>query len=254
MRSTRVDRGLRGRTLLGPSLVTIIAMTEEGSNVQSARGQRPRFRRRVASVRFAVFLATFVVVALSMAGFVGALRCILVGFDAAALIFIAAVVPVLRAPSAQVMRRHARDNDANRVMLLIITITVMLVILTTVAWILSDRDAMKPSTIALMVTTLGLSWLFSNIVYALHYAHLFYADRDHSGGDDRGLAFPSTKEPVYADFVYFAFTIGMTFQTSDVEVCTRQMRQVVTFHALAAFVFNIGVLAFAINVVGSSHG
>jgi uncharacterized membrane protein len=31
------------------------------------------------------------------------------------------------------------------------------------------------------------------------------------------------------------------------------MRQVVTFHALAAFVFNIGVLAFAINVVGSSN-
>lgn len=46
----------------------------------------------------------------------------------------------------------------------------------------------------------------------------------------------------------------MTFQTLDVEICTRRMRQVVTYHALAAFVFNIGVLAFAINVVGSSHG
>lgn len=229
-------------------------MSEEDGSLPSGRRERSRFRRRVASVRFAVFLVTFGVVALSMSGVVGVLRCILVGFDAAAFVFIALVVPVLRAPSAHVMRRHARDNDANRVMLLIITITVMLVVLTTIAWILSDRDAMRPSTVVLVVTTLGLSWVFSNIVYALHYAHLFYADRDHSGGDDRGLAFPSTEEPVYADFVYFAFTIGMTFQTSDVEICTRQMRQVVTYHALAAFVFNIGVLAFTINVVGSSHG
>jgi uncharacterized membrane protein len=229
-------------------------MTEENSNIHAARAKRSGFRRRVASVRFAIFVMMFVGVALSVSGFLGTLRSVLVGFDAAAVIFIASVLPVLRAPSAHVMRRHARDNDANRVMLLIITITVMLVILTTVAWILSDRGAMKASTVALVVSTLGLSWIFSNIVYALHYAHLFYADRDHSGGDDRGLAFPSTDEPVYADFVYFAFTIGMTFQTSDVEICTRRMRQVVTYHALAAFVFNIGVLAFAINVVGSSHG
>jgi uncharacterized membrane protein len=229
-------------------------MPQKDTNLEHARRKRPAFRRRVASVRFAVFLITFVGVALSVSGFVGALRCILVGFDAAALIFIASVVPVLRAPSAHVMRRHARDNDANRVMLLIITITVMLVILTAIAGILRDRDTMKSATVGLVVSTLALSWLFSNIVYALHYAHLFYGDRDHTGGDDRGLAFPSTEEPVYADFVYFAFTIGMTFQTSDVEICTRRMRRIATYHALAAFVFNIGVLAFAINVVGSSAG
>jgi uncharacterized membrane protein len=229
-------------------------MPPKHTNTETARRDRPGFHRRVASVRFAVFLVAFVGVALSVAGFVGPLRCILVGFDAAALIFIASVIPVLRAASAHVMRRHARDNDANRVMLLIITITVMLVILTAIAWILRDRDTMKSATVALVVSTLGLSWLFSNIVYALHYAHLYYGDRDHTGGDDRGLSFPSTEEPVYTDFIYFAFTIGMTFQTSDVEVCARRMRRIVTYHALAAFVFNIGVLAFAINVVGSSAG
>jgi uncharacterized membrane protein len=223
------------------------------STIQAAQSQRPGLARRVASVRFAAFLLVFGGVALGVSGILGALRCILVGFDVAAVLFIASLIRVLRAPSAHVMRRHARDNDANRVMLLIITVTVMLVILTTVVWILSDRNAMKSGTVALMVATLGLSWLFSNIVYSLHYAHLFYGDRDHTGEDDRGLTFPSTDEPAYADFVYFAFTIGMTFQTSDVEICTRRMRQVVTFHALAAFVFNIGVLAFAINVVGSSN-
>jgi uncharacterized membrane protein len=223
-------------------------------SVQAVPSRRPGLAHRVASVRFAAFLLVFGGVGLGLSTVLGTLRGILVGFDVAAVVFIASLIRVLRAPSAHVMRRHARDNDANRAMLLVITVTVMLVILTTVVWMLSDRNAMTPVTVSLMMATLGLAWLFSNIVYSLHYAHLFYGDRDRSGEDDRGLTFPSMDEPAYADFVYFAFTIGMTFQTSDVEICSRRMREVVTFHALAAFVFNIGVLAFAINVVGSSHG
>ena len=43
----------------------------------------------------------------------------------------------------------------------------------------------------------------------------------------------------------------MTFQTSDTEVETREFRRVVTLHSLAAFLFNLGVVAFTINVLGS---
>jgi uncharacterized membrane protein len=43
----------------------------------------------------------------------------------------------------------------------------------------------------------------------------------------------------------------MTFQTSDVTISDERIRRVVTVHCLAAFVFNIGVLAFTINVLGS---
>ena len=34
----------------------------------------------------------------------------------------------------------------------------------------------------------------------------------------RRSTFPATEPPGYADFVYFAFTLGMTFQTSDVDI------------------------------------
>ena len=44
----------------------------------------------------------------------------------------------------------------------------------------------------------------------------------------------------------------MTFQTSDVDITTTQMRVVSIFHCLAAFVFNLGVIAFTINILGSS--
>jgi uncharacterized membrane protein len=42
----------------------------------------------------------------------------------------------------------------------------------------------------------------------------------------------------------------MTFQTSDMNIEARHIRRVVTFHCLAAFVFNLGIVAFSINVLG----
>ena len=107
----------------------------------------------------------------------------------------------------------------------------------------------EPLTKALVITTLILAWLFSNTIYAIHYAHLAYIQPD---AGDCGLEFPGTKQPSYWDFVYFAYTLGMTFQTSDVTITDERIRRVVTVHCFAAFVFNIGVLAFTINVLGSS--
>ena len=42
----------------------------------------------------------------------------------------------------------------------------------------------------------------------------------------------------------------MTFQTSDVDISDKGIRNVVTIHCLAAFVFNLGILAFTINALG----
>jgi uncharacterized membrane protein len=100
----------------------------------------------------------------------------------------------------------------------------------------------------LIIVTLALAWIFSNTIYALHYAHLAYM---HPDVGCIGFEFPRTKHPVYWDFVYFSFTCGMAFATSDVVITETRMRKIVTFHCLAAFAFNIGVLAFTINVLGS---
>jgi len=45
-----------------------------------------------------------------------------------------------------------------------------------------------------VVLTLSFCWLFSTVVYALHYAHLFYT-QSSEGKDSAGLHFPGTKEP-----------------------------------------------------------
>ena len=54
-----------------------------------------------------------------------------------------------------------------------------------------------------------------------------------------------------SDFVYFAFTLGVAVQTSDVSIESRHLRKIVTAHCVAGFFFNLGVLALTINVLGN---
>jgi uncharacterized membrane protein len=54
-----------------------------------------------------------------------------------------------------------------------------------------------------------------------------------------------------ADFAYFAFTLGVAVQTSDVAITSPHIRKVVTVHCVVGFFFNLGVLALTVNVLGS---
>ncbi|MBV8687084.1 MAG: DUF1345 domain-containing protein [Alphaproteobacteria bacterium] len=207
---------------------------------------------RLAPPRFLLFLALLLPGGAAGAAAAGWRIGIMLGFDAAALAFLASLVPLFRA-DPRTMRDQAAANDANRAMLLAVTAAVMAAVLTAVAAELSGGGS-SPSAKAVVIATLAVAWLFSNMVYALHYAHLFYLKDPESGGDCGGIAFPGEEEPGYWDFVYFSFTLGMTFQTSDVEIDARAVRKTVVFHCLAAFVFNLGVIAFTINVLGSGGG
>jgi uncharacterized membrane protein len=82
----------------------------------------------------------------------------------------------------------------------------------------------------------------------LHYAHLYYSDE--AGGDHAGLDFPGKRrEPDYWDFVYFSYTLGIALQTSDVCITSTRIRRLVVLHCIGAFIYNLGVLALAVNVL-----
>jgi uncharacterized membrane protein len=172
---------------------------------------------------------------------------IMAGFDTASLVFLASCIPLLGTREAHVIRQHAAQNDANRTFLLVITGVVMTVLLIAIAAEAVGHTP-EPFTKILIIATLALAWLFSNMVYALHYAHLAYMKPDIGC---IGFEFPRTGHPVYWDFIYFSFACGMAFATSDVNITETRLRRIVTLHCLAAFAFNIGVLAFTINVLGS---
>ena len=204
---------------------------------------------RIAPPRFLAFLAIELIATPIGISLLGWHAGPMAGFDLAALVFLALVSPLLGHEAKQ-MRLAAKRNDANRFGLLVITGVVMLTVLVSVAAELTQKGAPKPPVVVLIVATLALAWVFSNTIFTLHYAHLFYSADGDEAGDSGGLDFPKTGEPDYWDFVYFSFCLGMTFQTSDVEMTDGRFRRVATAHCLLAFVFNLGILAFTINVLG----
>ena len=202
--------------------------------------------RTIAPPRFLLFLA---VLAAGVAAGIPALgleRGVMAGFDGAASVFLVSLATLFRRGEASQMRAASRANDANRTFLLGFTALVTLVILVSVGAVVSKaNDAIA---VTLVLVTLTLAWLFANVIYALHYAHLYYAELD--GGDACGLDFPDTAEPDYWDFLYFSVTLGMAFATSDVKIATGRFRRIATGQTLAAFVFNLGVIAFAVGALG----
>ena len=173
---------------------------------------------------------------------------VMAAFDMAAAVFLISLKPLFSHDEGAI-RDRARQNEAKREVMLLITGIVMLVLLVSVWSELAQKDRLTGAAIILVLGTLSLAWLFSNMIYTLHYAYLFYSG-DEQGKDCGGLDFPGTQAPDYWDFTYFSFTLGMTFQTSDVEMPGRHMRKVAIFHCLAAFIFNLGIIAFTINVLG----
>jgi uncharacterized membrane protein len=53
--------------------------------------------------------------------------------------------------------------------------------------------------------------------------------------------------PAYIDFAYYAFTIGMCFQVSDVTIKSPALRRTTLFHAVLSFAYNTVILAIALN-------
>lgn len=206
-----------------------------------------RLGNRIAPVRFLTFMILMVIGTPVGVSLLGWAEGSMAAFDIAAITFMLLIAPLL-GDEADSMRQSAQANDANRAGLLAITGIVSIVVLAAVASELMQQGKPKPPEVGLIVGTLILSWLFSSLIYALHYAHMFYADT--RGHDARGVTFPDTKEPDYWDFLYFSTCLSMTFQVSDMNITSGRMRRVVMFHCLAAFVFNLGIIAFTINVLG----
>lgn len=217
-----------------------------------AIGQSLRIGNRLAPARFVLFLA------LLPAGFF-AYRALIptkewgdaaaIAFDAAALIFLASLLPLVRYSDENQMRAHAAANDANRMLVLVLTTLLGFAVMAAIYGEMPQAREGDHLAAAKLIGTLLLIWLFANTVFTLHYAHAYYTQSDEAV-DIGGLDFPGTVMPDYRDFAYFAFTLGMTFQTSDVSINAPGIRRVVLLHSFGAFVFNIGVIAFAINVLG----
>ena len=153
------------------------------------------------------------------------------------------------ATPAQMQRRAVRQ-DEGRGLVLVLAVAAEVAVLMAVASQVAGVKGLPAETraphIALAAITVVSSWLFTQVLFAVNYAHDFYLSRAISRPDV--LSFPGTTEPTYGDFMYFACTIGIAGQTSDVAFTGRYLRPVGTLHSVLAFFFNTAVLALTVNV------
>ncbi|MCJ2036495.1 DUF1345 domain-containing protein [Methylobacterium sp. J-068] len=113
----------------------------------------------------------------------------------------------------------------------------------------NGSEADRLSHLALAAATMICAWLFVQVVFTVHYAHLYYGtEADAARG---GLDFNGDENPDFWDFFYFSVTIGATSQTSDTDITSKAMRRVATVQTIYAYVFNTSVLALAINMAAS---
>lgn len=125
-------------------------------------------------------------------------------------------------------------------------------------YIINNGNTTSLPDFALSLASVALGWATIHTMAAIHYAHLFWQPDEAVAADGRhrvrrGLIFPETPEPAITDFLYFAFIIGMTAQTSDVVISSTSMRRMNLFHAIVSFFFNTVLVAAAVNIAVSFH-
>ena len=205
---------------------------------------------RIAPPRFILYcalLAVAVIAALIIKGNRG--HVLMAGFDIATLIFLGSLLPLLKVHDPRQLAARAEENDANRLFMVLLGMVLSMVVMAVVAFELSSGSRLNGWDMGLILATLLLTWLSANTIYALHYAHLYYSKAGRALS--KGLDFPGDTPPDYFDFFHFALILGMTFQTADIDITSQRIRRIATLHCFTAFIFNLGVVAFTINMLAS---
>lgn len=178
---------------------------------------------------------------------------LIVGWNLGSVLYLALILTLMTTANPDDIRARAlRQNDGKRVILLLAVVSAFVCLGSIVELLAIAKDLQglhRFLHIALAVLTVLTSWVFTQFMFATHYAHEYYSAL--SRGLEPGLQFPGTTSPDYLDFVYFACVIGTSGQTADVSVSSKPMRRVGLIHCVLAFFFNTTLIALTINIAAS---
>ncbi|MDE2049040.1 MAG: DUF1345 domain-containing protein [Betaproteobacteria bacterium] len=173
-------------------------------------------------------------------------RALLLAFNAASLYYLVAMTAVMFRATPATMRQRSRSVEQGKWAVPVASIIVAAVALVALYAELHAGKTKSVDDAALAGSTLLLSWLFLAVVFTQQYAHAYYVTPEGEGG---GLVFPGTPTPDYWDFLYFSIVLSMTFQVSDVQICSRRIRHQALLHGLVGFFYNVIIIAITVNVV-----
>ncbi len=219
-----------------------------GIRILWLRLRRPRLAAGVAS---GVLIYELLFVFSSMSGW---LRFVL-SWDAGVLVAMTLFIG-LRHALPDTMKRIAAQQDAGKWTVLFLTLVAASASLVGIAGevpLIRSAGEFEKIMTSLIIATIVLSWAFIHTIFALHYAHDYYSSKSAGTANGaplyKGLAFPGGAMPTYLDFAYFSFTIGMTFQVSDVQITDPAMRRLALTHGIISFFYATGILALTVNMV-----
>ncbi len=174
----------------------------------------------------------------------------IIGWNVGACLYLLLAIRMMFWSTHERMRIRALQQDEGRILVLVLVVCAALMclgaIVAELAVVKNMQGSLRYLHMALAALTIVSSWAFTQVMFALHYAHDYYATEVH--GEHGGLDFPGGHRPDYGDFLYFASVIGTSGQTADVSFTSRKMRRIGTVHCVLAFFFNTTLVALTINI------
>jgi uncharacterized membrane protein len=229
---------------------------DDSGSIRMMPWQRYRLLRQVHA-RPRLFIATVAAIAvgllLPMSIASHSVTRWLIAWNTGAVLYVLLAAIMMMRSSSHRMRRRAQLQDDGQLVILVLVVVSAVASLVAIAGelvVVKDMHGfLKGAHIALAGVTVVSSWAFIQVMFALHYAHDYYAAACH--GRAPGLQFPEDDEPDYGDFFYFSAVIGTSGQTADVSFVTKPMRRIGSMHCILAYLFNTTVLALLINIGAS---
>lgn len=179
---------------------------------------------------------------------------VLISWNIGAIAFVVLLMWAKRGVTPDDMAKHAREQDEGRHTILWLCVLAagfsVFAIWQELGAAQRSGGRDQPWQIALAFSTVAISWLFTHVAFASHYAHEYYG-QGAGGRPAKGLKFPGGGDPDFWDILHFALVIGVANQTADVAIESRAARRTATLHGIVAFLFNTVVLAMSINFAAS---
>jgi len=216
-------------------------------------------KARLARHRNFYLSAALGLVAGGVALLVNSMLVLAIGVNVFFLGYLALTLGTAHKLTAEFLRRHADEEDEPAPLILVVMLAAVVASAASLFLVLMDSGSRAGLQLVLGIASVVLGWFAIHTMWAMHYAYEYYqasnrADRAPKGKakpGGGGLEFPGDEAPNGVSFLYFAYVIGMTAQTSDTGVATTAMRRLVLVHGVFSFFFNTVLVAAAVNVVVS---
>jgi uncharacterized membrane protein len=182
------------------------------------------------------------------AGLVGTGRAApLIGWDVLAGVFCVLVWAKIWPLDAAETESHAAPENPTRDMADLVLLAAAIASLLAVGVVLFGASHANGITkyleAGLALLSVFMSWTLVHTLFTLKYAHLYYSEQNG------GIDFNDPDPPRYIDFAYLSFTVGMTFQVSDTDITSKEIRRTVLRHAWLSFPLGAVILSASINLV-----